>query len=652
MLSEDGKSIRPILSIKELANHAQSANNFKKMFNKPKNNISYIVREGVNAYFVPLSTISSSNSKSEATEKLVSNLRLVDCKMSQIKPGDILQIVGQIHMNQSSSNSFSYSLKSSISKRIKMYKCLVKRKPISKLNEDKIEMQTETLFIVEDALGKYSPVARIENISGVHKLADLVKKFRFPVTVQLVYGRAPATHNSGSLNSKTTNSTNPMTNNFSPILRLLKVYEEENVLAYPIGRDSCLIQIPTRINLILRKARNLNNLLDNSNYLKLILDECKILSPEYSDMIHNLPETPPELASDSNHLNTGIIQSCVKNLIGRTSLFDKSGTNFKNNTPSSSSRKLQDQFLNLSIEGDNQSRPDERSYEDELPGHHEISIEDDDIIYKEVDDLYEYVRTGVLPYYLDNQIKDNIVKQTSSSVDILQEKIQISSRKNPSTSSMNKKRIEIQSKCDRNSETIEKQKTKTSQMHEASYIKKLSHRQPKNPNFNNNQYYQHNHQRIEHLFDPSYFMKNNKRVNFNDVPPPPYSSRAHHHNHYHNHHHNHHQRYKEAFESSTTLNSTTQSPLNSRKLTSTSLEYNKNNSFQRIAVGGVPIYHNNDNYLIEPDEDVIERKENDWYESIQRFNSFDVKGFDDTISEQVVIANYNKPKPTKEDQSK
>lgn len=184
-----------------------------------------------------------------------------------------------------------------------MYKCQVKRKPVVNVNVG--EMQTETLFIGEEALGKYSPVARIENISGVHKLADLVKKFRFPVTVQLVYGRAPATNStsSGSLTPRTTSS--PITNNFSPILRLLKVYEEENVLAYPIGRESCLIQVPTRINLTLRKAQNLETLLNSSNYLKLILDECQALAPEYSDMIHNLPETPPELSSVSNNLNTG-----------------------------------------------------------------------------------------------------------------------------------------------------------------------------------------------------------------------------------------------------------------------------------------------------------------------------------------------------------
>lgn len=106
----------------------------------------------------------------------------------------------------------------------------------------------DTLYLPEDAQGKYSPVARIENISGVHKLVDLVKKFRFPVTVQLVYGRAPpdtVRSHSGSSGS----------NGFSPILKLLKIYEEENVSAYPIGRENCLIQVPSRSKLSLVKVR-------------------------------------------------------------------------------------------------------------------------------------------------------------------------------------------------------------------------------------------------------------------------------------------------------------------------------------------------------------------------------------------------------------
>ena len=123
-----------------------------------------------------------------------------------------------------------------------MYKCQVRRK---QSNDAKKDLRLDVLYLPEDAQGKYSPVARIENISGVHKLVDLVKKFRFPVTVQLVYGRAPPV---ASVCSKSGNG-------FSPILKLLKIYEEENVSAYPIGRESCLIQVPSRSRLSLVKVR-------------------------------------------------------------------------------------------------------------------------------------------------------------------------------------------------------------------------------------------------------------------------------------------------------------------------------------------------------------------------------------------------------------
>lgn len=100
--------MRPILSIRELANHAQSASNFKKMFNKPKNNISYIVRENITAYVIPATSQVSMKIKSEDDEQMVSSLKLVDCKTSVIKAGDIVQIVGQVFiMHSSASSTFS-----------------------------------------------------------------------------------------------------------------------------------------------------------------------------------------------------------------------------------------------------------------------------------------------------------------------------------------------------------------------------------------------------------------------------------------------------------------------------------------------------------------------------------------------------------------
>jgi len=269
----------------------------------------------------------------------------------------------------------------------------VRRKPGSNhYDPNKTNVPTETLYIPEDTQGKYSPVARIENISGVHKLDDLVKKFRFPVTVQLVYGRAP---------SESSLFKNPLASSFSPILKLLKIYEEDNILAYPIGCESCLIQVPLRAKLNVVVSQNIRNLISDSTYLRILLNECKILAPEYSDMIYNLPETPPLSVIGVDALSTGIIQSCVKDLIGRS----------ETSKPGVMDKKMQvEKALNLSVEY-------ERAYaSNKIDGEVEKEVPDDDNsqIYKQIDDLYEYVRTGVLPEYLEdeaNGIKGMLLKK-------------------------------------------------------------------------------------------------------------------------------------------------------------------------------------------------------------------------------------------------
>ncbi len=337
ILSEDGKSVKPLTSIKELYNHWSNANNFKKLFQKRKNNLSYIVRENITAYIIPSSSCfylvnnnnnnnknNSIDSNSRNNEKMYSSIDLNDCKSVVIRAGDILQIDGELYLQPSKyNNNNNFSTKTTATTnsrhRIKLIKCLVKRRlkltsttaestvklndignsnSNSNSNNNNNSKQTEVLYLPEDTLGRYSPVARLENISGVHKLVDLVKKFRFPVTVQLVYGRAPPTandsdsssslssssssfslSNSSSNNNNNNNNNNKSTNRFSPILKLLKIYEEENIFAYPVGKESCLIQIPTHIKLNMVKANNMGYLIENSSYIRSILHECKQLVP-------------------------------------------------------------------------------------------------------------------------------------------------------------------------------------------------------------------------------------------------------------------------------------------------------------------------------------------------------------------------------------
>lgn len=151
-------------------------------------------------------------------------------------------------------------------------------------------------------------------------------------------------------------------------------------------------------------------LLKNSNYLRMVLDECKLLVPEYSDMIYNLPESPPaSVIAEANVHSTGVIQSCVKNLIGHTCLVDRSFANLKENSQVSlSARRLQEQLLNLSLDCNDTSVSKQETVtgtDVTMEEQAMFNAEEENRTYQEIDDLYEYVRTGVLPTYLENQVQ-------------------------------------------------------------------------------------------------------------------------------------------------------------------------------------------------------------------------------------------------------
>lgn len=121
-----------------------------------------------------------------------------------MKTGDKLRVVGEIIIDYSyeqTGHQFQKMEK-------KMIKCLLERNkknnnatpptPVKKTPATTTTTTNtsggggetdEVVYFFEETKGKFSPIARLENISGVHRLEDLVKKFRFPITVQLVYGK-------------------------------------------------------------------------------------------------------------------------------------------------------------------------------------------------------------------------------------------------------------------------------------------------------------------------------------------------------------------------------------------------------------------------------------------------------------------------------
>ena len=123
-----------------------------------------------------------------------------------VKTGDKLRVLGEIVIDYSYEQG-GQSFTSKMEK--KMVKCTLERNKknatlnsstnkkgtanSSTLNSSTLNSAnddgTEVVYFFEDTKGKFSPIARLENISGVHRLEDIVKKFRFPITVQLVYGK-------------------------------------------------------------------------------------------------------------------------------------------------------------------------------------------------------------------------------------------------------------------------------------------------------------------------------------------------------------------------------------------------------------------------------------------------------------------------------
>lgn len=111
-----------------------------------------------------------------------------------VKTGDKLRILGEVTLD------YSYDQNQQQQKiEKKMIKCTLERnKRINTATKkgqnssnyaNGTEDASEVVYFFEETKGKFSPIARLENISGVHRLEDLVKKFRFPITVQLVYGK-------------------------------------------------------------------------------------------------------------------------------------------------------------------------------------------------------------------------------------------------------------------------------------------------------------------------------------------------------------------------------------------------------------------------------------------------------------------------------
>ncbi|OWR48001.1 hypothetical protein KGM_206580 [Danaus plexippus plexippus] len=131
----------------------------------------------------------------------------------------------------------------------------------------------DTILLGLDQRGKFSAVAKEENISGVHTAKTLLTK-RLPITVRLVHGTPPRGLKSASY--------------FVPELRLLSLYEEDHVFALPLQKEgNALIALPLAAPLKMLKCKNEEHIKNFMEFSRLV-EKCNRLLVDVVDRIHVL----------------------------------------------------------------------------------------------------------------------------------------------------------------------------------------------------------------------------------------------------------------------------------------------------------------------------------------------------------------------------
>lgn len=136
-----------------------------------------------------------------------------------------------------------------------------------------VDSKGDPVLLSLDQRGKFSALAREDNISGVHTARNLLSK-RMPMTVRLVHGTAPRGLKSPS--------------HFVPELRLLSTFEEEHIFALPLQKEAAAITaLPLAAPLKLLRTRNEDQLKSMPEFVRLV-EKCTRLSSDVADRIQVL----------------------------------------------------------------------------------------------------------------------------------------------------------------------------------------------------------------------------------------------------------------------------------------------------------------------------------------------------------------------------
>ena len=238
----------------------------------------------------------------------------------------------------------------------------------------------DTVLLGMDQRGRFSALAREDNISGVHTARNLLSK-RMPITVRLVHGSPPRGLKTPS--------------HFVPELRLLSTFEEEHVFALPLQKETgAVIALPLAAPLKLQRTRNDDQLRALKEFQRLV-DKCNRLVSDVADRVHVLEGK----LGDSKALRANNQSSVMK-----------TGYFLRRSASSDSANHHHHHHYSHHSHSHGHSHSHSRD-ENRIPSSH---VDD----YDEIDQIYDYVRGfAPLPKNIRSPFADTPAATTTASLE-------------------------------------------------------------------------------------------------------------------------------------------------------------------------------------------------------------------------------------------
>ncbi|KAL8590225.1 hypothetical protein ACOMHN_010420 [Nucella lapillus] len=197
--------------------------------------------------------------------------------------------------------------------------------------------------------GVFSSIAEENDFTEVFTIRNIIRRFRLPLTVKLVYGVRPKVSES----------------KFSGLIRLDWVFMEETVFVCPLEKNHVrLLPVPCDVTLQLVTATN-HKELENSDMFQSIQAKCARMVSNYNNTLHLVVTLPDSVLKKTQH------RKSTTTTTRRDSVFSRPfhpGTTSGGEDPDSSSSSRRRRT------GRSKSR--------------------EDVLMDEIDDLYSFVRDG------------------------------------------------------------------------------------------------------------------------------------------------------------------------------------------------------------------------------------------------------------------